>query len=331
MNDAMARSGNKKRKGVLVKKLQKHLASLPEPTNEYALRMPDLPRDRMLEWKPEELDIEEDAEDAVKRIAKVAKALEDAVLRRRHMAVQKGLPRPLALNVRMGAGDEDDPVKSELRKEMVKMVRYDAHHHPPTGTKKRKNQKVAELEDYGEENIDRAKDLIALEVEKSGALKALKELTPNEIGAAWNQAFKQSMFLPSLKMYGVKSEVNQSEWMEALKQEYELHRARVQESRTKANKLQNKLKILTGGYRSRAGKLQKQFLEAHTELQQLRQDEGCFERLFDQESRAIPYRTAKLEEENAALNENEQRLQAKYARLRAEKEALTQLLAQAAA
>ena len=101
----------------------------------------------------EELDVEEDAEDAIARIARAAKEMEDAQLRRRHLPIQRGLPRPFALNVGMGKQKEEDDVKELLREEMVKMIRYDAHKHPISNKKKKGKQKVPYLLQFEDDEL----------------------------------------------------------------------------------------------------------------------------------------------------------------------------------
>lgn len=325
MTAAVAKKANKKRKGMLAKKLAAGLAALPEATNEYALRKPVLPKD-VLEWKKEELDIEEDAEDALSRIAQVAKELEEAQLRRRHMAIQRTLPRPVALNINMGARADDNAVYSELRKEMVMMIRYDAHYHP-VSKKKKPNKKVRPptLQEFKDDELNIARDLVNEEA-KGVVMTQLSGLTQGQLAQAWGKAFSQTMFIPSEKAYGKRADVSQAEWKEALVQEYELTRGRVEQQMKKANKTENRLKIKLGGYRSRAKKMATSLDTNHGELVMANEELNAFEDLFTQESRGVPYRVACLEKENQALDENEQRLQGKYARLTSEKEALVRML-----
>lgn len=326
MTAAVAKKANRRRKGSLAQKLAKGLAALPEATNEYALRKPELPKDDELEWKPEELDIEEDAEDAVKRIARVAKELEEAQLRRRHVVIQRSLPRPLALNVGMENGGENDEAHEELRKEMIKMIRYDAHRHPLGKKKKtKKNQRVPTLEEIDDDALIVAKQLIA-EATAETIGEKMPLLTAGNLQVAWEDSFAESMFIPAKKTFACKDDVTESEWKGALVQEFELSRGRVNQVMTKATKMENKLKILTGGYRSKASKTVAAYYETHGDLGMAEQEHDSFESLFRQETRAIPYRIAKLEEETKKLEDNEKHLQKRYARLRSEKDALINLL-----
>jgi len=327
MTAAVAKRANKRRKGMLAKKLAAGLAALPEATNEYQLRKPVLAKDEVLEWKKEELDVEEDAEDALSRIAQVAQELEDAQMRRRHVAIQRSLPRPVALNINMGdRGEGDNAVYSELRREMVKMIRYDAHHHPVSKKKKpNKNARPPPLPEHKDEELQEARDLVSAEA-ADVVVARMSGLTKEQLAKAWEQAFSQSAFLPSEKAYGQRGDVSQAEWTEALVQEYELTRGRVEQQMNKGKKMENRLKIRLGGYRSRAKKMVTSLEENHGNLVMAQEELRSFEELFSQESRGIPYRVACLDKENTTLLDNEKRLQSKYARLKSEKEALVRML-----
>ena len=78
----------------------------------------------------------------------------DAALRRRHLPIQRELPRPTKINFgmgRSGAGEDEEvqAVAEELRKELLAMLRYDDYQYPVDGKsrddskkRKRKRQKV---------------------------------------------------------------------------------------------------------------------------------------------------------------------------------------------
>ena len=78
------------------------------------------------------------------------------------------------------------------------------------------------------------------------------DLDATSLQLSWEEANSNLMFLPTKKEYGRKGDVKEGEWKEALEQEFELTREMVKQKMAKASKMENKLKILTGGYRSRA-------------------------------------------------------------------------------
>lgn len=80
----------------------------------------------------------------------------------------------------------------------------------------------------------------------------------------------------------------------------------------KAAKIVKKLKILTGGYQSRAAGLIKQLTDAADQLEQSRLELSTFKQLKISEQVAIPRRLETITEYVDKQREREQELQSKY-------------------
>lgn len=163
----LGKKRSKRRRDAFKQQLATGLGALPAATNEYMLVKPELPPE-VEETVSAEGDWEEDAEDALAKMEAQAKVIEEAILRKRHLAIQYNLPRPKALNVAMGnvdneEGEVEGEVQELLRREMVAMLRYDAYQYPveeDKGQKKQKKQKsVPTLPMFEEEEIHAAKEV----------------------------------------------------------------------------------------------------------------------------------------------------------------------------
>lgn len=361
-----SRRAQMRSKDAFKRKLAQGLNALPKATNEYMLIKPELP--------PEVADPvnveDEDAEDVLEKVHQQAKALEEAVLRKRHTVIQRSLPRPKVVNIEMERGENDEEeeeekeekkefkeedVKEMLRAEMVQMLKYDAYTYPPEGEdendkkkKKKKDGPGPKLSLLEEDDLLGARELIAEELSAMGRPfgKVKKpraedadssdsseedEEAPfvpfNTLTKAWELANSKVAFLPFKKQYGSIEGITEAQKVQVLKQEFALAREQLLADNKRASKLEEKINILTGGYRSRAAKLQAGFTDTHKILGQCIQEKGCFGMLMGLEMLAIPQRTAILEREATIISRREAELQSKYAALKKERDILQAKLA----
>jgi len=352
-----SKRAQKRKRDAFKKKLASGLSALPKATNEYMLVKPDLPPE-VDDQVANDVNMEEDAEDAMMRIEEQAQAMEDAILRKRHTVIQRTLPRPTNLNVEMGGdGDEDAMVAELIRKEMVAMIRYDAYHHPlvpeEDGKKKKKknkkkeDQRAPKLDMFEEDELRAAKEMIMDEASKMETpLKSRKPTSMKDdsdddsdddeppvsstfVKKSWAAAHDGVMFLPSMKAYGALESVSEADRIKAVRQEFTLSREILMKDIKKATKMEQRMNLLTGGYRQRAQALKNTISETHETLNKCLQERGCFDMLYTLELKAIPQRCNVLEKEVAILEGAEAKLQIKYAKLTAERTKLKALLASA--
>uniref|UniRef100_A0A2A4J156 Uncharacterized protein n=1 Tax=Heliothis virescens TaxID=7102 RepID=A0A2A4J156_HELVI len=90
----------------------------------------------------------------------------------------------------------------------------------------------------------------------------------------------------------------------------------------KCSKMEKKLRVLTGGYQSRAASLIKQFQELQDQIEQANLELSTFKFLAEQEKAAIPRRIESLTEDVNRQTDREKQLQKRYSELQAELEDL---------
>lgn len=78
--------------------------------------------------------------------------------------------------------------------------------------------------------------------------------------------------------------------LDSLEQNFQKNRQQMTKQAKKAAKLEKKLKLLTGGYQSRAQTLSKQLIETHEQCEQSLIELDTFKRLQEIEGQAIPKR-----------------------------------------
>ena len=78
--------------------------------------------------------------------------------------------------------------------------------------------------------------------------------------------------------------------LDSLEKKFQINRQHMTKQAKKAAKLEKKLKLLTGGYQSRAGALAKQVTDVHEQCEQAFIEMNTFRRLQELEGQAIPRR-----------------------------------------
>ena len=92
--------------------------------------------------------VEEDAEDLIARMEKEHQRQIDEELKRRPMAVQRDLPRPLVVNPLMAKAKSSSEAESLVAQEMVTMLKHDLVAYPIVQPKKsKKKQKKKQVSD----------------------------------------------------------------------------------------------------------------------------------------------------------------------------------------
>jgi len=114
---------------------------------------------------------EEDAEDALSRLDREKKAEEAAVLKRRSQALQRSLPRPFTINIQING---QDPVKQEIEKEMLTLLKFDEAKYPTPGAKNKKRRKAPWIDHFTDLELQKARELIFLESETTDKEKNMK-------------------------------------------------------------------------------------------------------------------------------------------------------------
>lgn len=300
----------KKRLKAMRRSMKQGFNKLPKAKNKYSIVLPELPP----EVEQEEDHMEEDAEDAAALQAAKAQARHELDMKKRSQALQKGLPRPLAIGSLRFASDDQDAVTKSIFEEMDKLIRHDEAKYPVAGSQKRR---MIKIDDLPLSLMAKAKELVDEET---------KRLCPEEVLEAFasirNECSDNIMFLPSEKKYGKLSDVSKANQLKAVKQEFELTRQQLEKETKRAKKMSNKLNIMLGGYQIRVQKLCKKINEFEESCDQQQRDARCFTELMGQEELALPLRVKSVQRDVEKEAEAEAACQAKFARLSREKEQL---------
>merc|ERR1712142_750733 len=107
----------------------------------------------------------------------------------------------------------------------------------------------------------------------------------------------QVLYLPGQQRYTRANLASKKDRIESLEKRLETNRAHMTKEAKKAAKIEKKLKILTGGYQSRASGLIKQLTDAADQLEQSRLELATFKQLKISETVAIPRRLETITED----------------------------------
>ncbi|CAK4080584.1 unnamed protein product [Aphanomyces euteiches] len=276
--------------------LKSGFASLPAAENEYEISLPVV--------DPTVDDDEARVEDAGERDARLAReaALEEEKARlRRSSAFQRNLPKP---SVMPTAALNDDALVQE---ELTGLLAVDL----ADGKKKRK--RAPALVSYGDEELQHARNLVALEAKLNGGSRL--EVTPE-----WQRSQKSTKVLDGtvVDLEDVSIDLR----IQLLSKEFAVLKEVEAKLAKKADKLEQKAKLLHGGYEKVCGGYGTSIESTHQEWLQVSRDLYAFQKLREVEQQALPLRLTRLAHEVDLLQLQEVELQKKYAALLEEKEAL---------
>jgi len=301
----------KQRLANLKKKMKAGFGKLPKAKYKYAIVVPKVADD-----KTEEEEMEVDAEDAAALKAARAKAKEELEKKTRSLALQRNLPRPIAIGNLKFATEDQSEVSRMIHTEMDTLIRNDEVKYPPRGAANQK-RKMVEAQDFSYEEMQAARQLLEEEVQKvipSDAIEIFENI--------WNKCTEDVIFLPSQREFGKLSSVSKKDQLTAIKQEFELTRQYLARDSKKAQKLANKLNIMLGGYFMRTQKLGKKIFQDLDEQERSERDGRCFAELMQQEEAALPIRVKSIQSIVETEAAKEAAAQQKFADLSREKEEL---------
>ena len=186
--------------------LKQGLASLPKPKDmEWELELPEEQQESGLGFQ--EIS-EEDAEIRDRRNRQIQEAQAKIDFARRSQAVQKGLPRPTALDVDAflnAASNVEDPVVAAINREAAFLISRDAFQYPPPGAKVHGIART--LETFDDDSLANSRLMVLQEVPRD-----LAEMGSATFQAAWAKADSSSL-LPGLSAYDSDEEVDERQMM----------------------------------------------------------------------------------------------------------------------
>ncbi|RZC40269.1 Myb Cef and/or Ax dynein light domain containing protein, partial [Asbolus verrucosus] len=308
------------------------LSSLPLPKNDYEIVVPEHEEEERTEQAEEET--VEDQADVDARLQEELRAKAAKELAMRSQVIQRTMPRPQEVNLAVLRPVHESHSLTELQKaeelikcEMVTMLQYDNLKNPSPVQNKRSAishaQQLAFLEqhpyeDFRPEDLKVSKHLLKREMEVVKYGMGHGELPIEAYTQVWEECLGQVLFVPNLNKYTRANLVSKKERLESAEKRLEQNRSHMAREAKKAAKMEKKLKILTGGYQSRAQGLIKQLQDYFEQIDQAHLELNTFKFLQEQEKNALPRRIQSLTEDVNRQMEREKGLQNKYAELQAQ-------------
>ncbi|XP_052002117.1 cell division cycle 5-like protein [Xyrauchen texanus] len=321
------------------------LISLPLPKNDFEIVLPENAEKELEEAEVDESFVEDAAEIELEKQA-IRDAEREKELRQRHTAVQRDLPRPSEVNETILRPHNVEPPLTELqqaeemiKKEMITMIHYDCLHHPSADAQAKKGkgvgsssnnaEHIAYLEKtaydkVSEEELKKAGELLGQEMEVVKHGMGHGDLSMEAYNQVWEECYSQVLFLPGQSRYTRANLASKKDRIESLEKKLEINRGHMTTEAKRAAKMEKKMKILLGGYQSRAMGLLKQLGELWDQVEQANVELHTFQELKKQEDHAIPRRQEALREDVQRQQEREKELQQRFADLLLEKQTLSQ-------
>ena len=312
------------------------LSSLPTPTNDFEIVVPETEDDTEMQddantWIEDQADIDQQTEEAYRK-------KREQEFKRRSQAVQKDLPRPTEMNQTVLRPMNSDPPLTGLQKaeelikrEMLVMLHYDCLETPTPsqrgeGSKKKSGADRGIINEqqhrqyldkhpyqtFSDEEMTAAKDLLAKEMDvvKHGMLHG--DLSLEAYTQVWEECLAQVLYLPAQNRYTRANLANKKDRIESMEKRLEQNRAHMKKDSKKAVKIEEKLKILTRGYQTRAQGLTKQTQDLYDQIEQAQLELSTFSFLKNQETNAIPKRLQSIMDDVERQTKREKNLQELY-------------------
>ncbi|KAL1497690.1 hypothetical protein ABEB36_008608 [Hypothenemus hampei] len=311
--------------------LKMGLSSLPQPKNDYEIVVPDHEDEMMPEQAQEGTNVPDQADvDKQKQEELRAKAAREFKLR--SQVIQRDLPRPQEVNLSMLRPLNESYSLTELQKaeeliklEMTTMLHFDNLKNPLPSKQSGKYhaQQLAFIEEnpydnFQQEELEVAREMLKREMEVVKKGMNHGELPMEAYMQVWEECLSQVLFLPNQNRYTRANLASKKDRLESAEKRLEQNRGHMAKEAKKAARMEKKLKILTGGYQSRAQSLLKQLEDMYTNIDVANLELNTFKFLQEQEMNALPRRLQSLTDEVDRQVEREKALQNRYSELQNE-------------
>uniref|UniRef100_A0A1B6JPC5 Pre-mRNA splicing factor component Cdc5p/Cef1 C-terminal domain-containing protein n=2 Tax=Homalodisca liturata TaxID=320908 RepID=A0A1B6JPC5_9HEMI len=207
---------------------------------------------------------------------------------------------------------------------MITMLHYDALHNP-LETKRQANvlsqaHHMAYLEQkpyqtFTPQELTKAEELLKKEMDTVKQGMGHGDLSIESFTQVWEECLGQVLFLANQNRYTRANLASKKDRLESLEKRLEQNRSHMTKEAKRAAKMERKIKIITGGYQTRAQGVIKQLQDMHDQIEQARMELSTFKFLKEQEEAAIPRRIESLTEDVSRQMERERQLQKKYGEL----------------
>lgn len=291
----------KLRDGFMRQQLRAKLSSLPKPKEtEWELEeLPSIPDESAGPTKAEV----EDAAEVDRRRKAAEEAAAAAEFKRQSQAYQRGLPRPIFVDVALllkTAEETQDPFQALIARETAMLIANDARKFPLPDTIVQ--GMAPKLEGIEDDLLTKARAQLVFETasaEDTGRWNS-------DFDAAWDASY-QSSGLPGLEEYGDDDEDDRLDSEQPAA--FENVQTSILAAADAGNKLEKKLALHLGGYQARAKTLREKISEAAEQLEQASSALNTFETLRIAEDAALPRRLDGLREEVTFITRREREAQ----------------------
>ncbi|XP_002733954.1 cell division cycle 5-like protein [Saccoglossus kowalevskii] len=306
--------------------LRKGLSSLPAPRNDFEIVIPESEDADKTEIEGDK-NFVEDASDVDNRKVALRTAEQEREWKRQSQVIQRLLPRPSDINISILRPSNIEQPLSDLQKaeelikrEMITMLHHDALKHPSIDKKSSQGLHLQYLEQHPfivveDEDMKQARELLKKEMEVVKSGMGHGDLTADTYKQVWDECNSQCLFLPSQNRYTRANLASKKDRIESAEKKLEINRTHMTREAKRAAKMEKRLKVLLGGYQSRALGLTKQLHDVFENLEQTYVEMKTFESLKKNEDVAIPKRIASLQEDMKRQTEREKELQKQFSEL----------------
>ncbi|XP_072035693.1 cell division cycle 5-like protein [Amphiura filiformis] len=324
--------------------LRHGLSGLPAPRNDFEIVVPEHDDDMKEDTGVDPGYIEDAADIEARRLA-MQEAQRLRELKMRSQAIQRELPRPTEVNASILRPKEYDAPMSELQKaeelikeEMITMLHFDSLKNPVVETT-RKGEKPASAktnpavhagylerhpyDQIGSEDIEEAKELLQAEYDVVKQGMGHGNLPLDAFTQVWEECQSQVLYLPGQNRYTRANLASKKDRIESAEKKLETNRTYMTREAKRAAKLEKKLKVILGGYQSRALGLIKQLEDISEQQEQGGIELWTFQELKKNEDVAVPKRVESLKEDVKRQTEREKELQKRYSDLMFERDMLS--------
>ncbi|KAG4305550.1 hypothetical protein PORY_001106 [Pneumocystis oryctolagi] len=281
--------------------LRSKFSSLPKPLNDFEL---ELPKEDYID-KPEQLNITENI-DANKK-NQTLKEKQKLLNLKKSKVIQKGLPRPLIINIEFLLKWIEPTQGAELliMEEMIKLLSHDASRYPVVDGKIIGTSHF--IDNINDDLICYAHDEIQKEINKQPSISVdsyMKLVTKKKL-CNFDQEKNSKVSLDNLKIYWKNIQKNMSN------------------EANKGNKIEKKLENLFNEYQIRSKIISKKIYSSIEAISHAKQELYCFQNLNLSEKEALPKRLNSLKNDVFFLKERELKEQTKYQHLLEKKNVLS--------
>eukprot|EP01129_Flabellula_baltica_P011965 TRINITY_DN5332_c0_g1_i1.p1 TRINITY_DN5332_c0_g1~~TRINITY_DN5332_c0_g1_i1.p1 ORF type:complete len:793 (+),score=219.99 TRINITY_DN5332_c0_g1_i1:55-2433(+) len=320
--------------------LKSKFASLPAPSREIKIAMPDVP-EGLEEFVS---DVEggsstflADADDIDRKAILAAQQRKEKKLNMKSNVMNKGLPRPFKVSQTYAKSEQgvkameldnqytDLNIAAEMIKmEMVKVITNDAISYPTSKARPPKiNKNTWQYEYYSDSDMRSAKLLIDKEISKLEALYG--EVDLEEYKQTWDKCNEDLIYIPEKNSFNLNSvSMSVNDRLDSMEYQYDKITQEINLKKRQIGKLEKKIAITQGGYVRKLATLEKSIEDLTEEINKKEIELVCFSALEECENRAIPSRLATSVSELDRARETERAYQLQYAEFSHQKSQILQ-------